>query len=88
MGDKDQDLGVVEVVINNVQYYLAVLAVQGSRGLVGQDDPGLLTRARAMATRWRSPPDRYLTFFLIYRLRPTCSRDSSIYSGVCALARQ
>ena len=43
--------------LKSAHYDFSGLGIQISRRLVGRIKDGLLTSARAMATRWVSPPD-------------------------------
>ncbi len=54
---------------------VAGLGVEVAGGLVGQDDGGLLTSARAMATRWRWPPESSLGLWFMRDSRPTLVSD-------------
>ena len=60
VGDHDgADAVIVRLAGQERDDLLAALAVQGSRGLVDEQQLGRVTSARAMPTRWRSPPESW-----------------------------
>jgi hypothetical protein len=59
---RDHHDGLLEFLVElleQAQYLVGVLAIEVAGGLVGDDDGGSLTMARAMATRCSCPPESW-----------------------------
>ena len=71
MGHQDDcDLGCLVEFLEDVHDLQAGTGVQVTRGLIGQNQDGRFTRARAMATRCCCPPESWLGKMMFPSLKP------------------